>query len=211
MTAAVEACIVDAGLGNLRSVQKALERVGLEATISGDPAVVSEANRIVFPGQGGFGDAAVALGGELGRVLRERIGAGVPYLGFCLGLQMLFDASEEAPGARGLGVLGGRVSRFAADLRDGEGRRLKVPHMGWNVLDAPRDPLLDREHFYFAHSYHVEPGDPGIVIATATHGRPFVAAVRTERLSAFQFHPEKSQRAGLAVLARWVSETAGAG
>lgn len=208
-------CIVDAGLGNLRSVQKALEQVGLAARVEADPAVLRRASCLVFPGQGGFADAARALAGPLGDVLRERLAEGVPYLGLCLGLQVLFEESEEAPGARGLALLPGRVRRFGQELRAADGSRLKVPHMGWNRVeaagDAPLAGLLDGRHFYFAHSYHVVPDDPAVTLATAVHGVRFVAAVARDNLVAVQFHPEKSQRAGLALLRGWVELVRGAG
>ncbi|MBI2388972.1 MAG: imidazole glycerol phosphate synthase subunit HisH [Deltaproteobacteria bacterium] len=209
--------IVDLGLGNLRSVEKAVaaaaEHAGLAApVVTHDVDVIARAARIVVPGQGAFRDGAAALakdGGALGQALRASIARGTPYLGICLGLQLLLDESEEAPGARGLGVFAGSVVRIPDDLVH-EGRRLKVPHMGWNQPhllatrggEAARDALgRAGEWFYFVHSYHAIPHDPSVVAATATYGcLEITAALAEGSLLATQFHPEKSQRAGLALL-----------
>lgn len=208
--------IVDLGLGNLRSVEKAVavaaERAGVGVpVITQDPAVIARASRVVVPGQGAFRDGSAALardGGALAQALRETIARGTPYFGICLGLQLLLDDSEEAPGAKGLGVFRGSVRRIPDDLVF-EGRRLKVPHMGWNqphLLDneggrAARDALPSGEWFYFVHSYHAVPDDPSLVAATATYGcLELTAALARGPLLATQFHPEKSQRAGLSLL-----------
>jgi len=174
--------------------------------VSADPDRVRRAERLVVPGQGAFGDCARALEAGLREAIAEHLAKDRPYLGICLGMQVLFEASEEAPGARGLGVVRGRVRRFpigAADPRDPE-RRLKVPHMGWNEV-AGRAPLPERAWFYFVHSYYCEPEDASLVAGTAEHGpAPFCAAIARGALLAVQFHPEKSQRAGAALLARFV-------
>ncbi len=170
-----------------------------------DPDVVRRADKIVVPGQGAFRDCAASLAGGLGDVLRERIAAGVPYLGICLGLQALFETSEEAPGAVGLGVLRGRVVR----LSSGEG--FKIPHMGWNEVEILRGAGAlaafegEAPSLYFVHSYHAVPDDPAIVAAVTQHGPHRVtAAVQRENVLATQFHPEKSQAAGLRLLAAFL-------
>jgi len=224
--------IVDLGLGNLRSVEKAVAAAAEHAgagvpSITHDPEVIARATRVVVPGQGAFRDGAAALakdGGALAQALRETIGKGTPYLGICLGLQLLLDDSEEAPGSKGLGVFAGSVRRIPDDLVF-EGRRLKVPHMGWNqphllanrAGEAARDALgaagectyprpafggsVDLPWFYFVHSYHAVPADPSLVAATASYGcLEITAALAEGPLLATQFHPEKSQRAGLAML-----------
>jgi glutamine amidotransferase len=204
--------IVDLGMGNLRSVQRALERaaadggVALGVTITADPAAVMATDKIVFPGQGAFRDCAAALEGGLGEALRERLAAGTPYLGICLGLQALFQSSEEAPSARGLGVFGGAVKRL------GPAEGIKIPHMGWNRLEIVRPgagalATFDAEppYVYFVHSYHAVPEDDALVAAVTTHGpHRITAAVQRDNVVATQFHPEKSQGAGLRFLRAFV-------
>ncbi len=201
--------VVDVCSGNLRSVEKALVAVGGQVTVTHDPDVVRKADKVVVPGQGAFGAFARGLAERgLEPVLREVIARGTPYLGICLGLQVLFEESEEHGPVRGLGVIPGAVVRFRpAD------HALKVPHMGWNQIErtpeAPVDPLLaaipDRAHVYFVHSYHVVPADPRITVLTSDHGGRFCAAIRHDNLFACQFHPEKSQQVGLALLAAFVN------
>jgi glutamine amidotransferase len=198
--------IVDYGMANLRSVQKGFERVGADARIISTPAEVRQAGQLVLPGVGAIADAL--------RVLRERgldeavvghIAAGRPFLGICLGLQMLFDVGYEDGEHRALGVLRGACVRFDVDRT----AKLKVPHMGWNALRfaAPGCPLWtgleDQASVYFVHSYHVEPADREVVAAETDYGRPFVSAVWKDNLVATQFHPEKSQRVGLTMLANF--------
>ena len=205
--------VVDVGLGNLRSVEKALAHVGAEVRVSGDPEEVARAERIVVPGQGAFGDCARALEPEapLGRSILDAIRAGKPYLGICLGLQALFPSSEEAPGARGLGLFDGAVVRLPDDLRDARGARCKVPHMGWNTVATLRPhPLLPEAPtpLYFVHSYQAAPRERGLIAASCEYGgREVVAAVAKGNVFAVQFHPEKSQRAGLALLERFLGWT----
>jgi glutamine amidotransferase len=200
----VKIVVADLGSGNLRSVEKALAAVGAGVQVSADPDVIARADRLVVPGQGAFGACAVALneaGGALRQALKAFIDAGRPYFGICIGMQLLFEASEENPGAQGLGVLPGRVRRFAA--RPG----LKIPHMGWNqTRRGPGAPpgVPDGAFFYFVHSYVPEPARPEDVALTSEHGAPFCAAVARGPLFATQFHPEKSQAAGLALLRRFV-------
>jgi glutamine amidotransferase len=191
--------IVDYGSGNLRSVQKAFEHLGTAATITDDPQVVAAAERLVLPGVGAFGDAM--------RELRRRnlvppivahVRADRPFFGICMGLQLLFDTGWEGGRHEGLGLLAGDVARF--DLPAG----YKVPHMGWNTVTwrpaACPAGCADGEHFYFVHSYHARPADESVVAAVADYGGPFCAAVARGRLFATQFHPEKSQAAGLRLL-----------
>jgi glutamine amidotransferase len=203
--------IVDYGMGNLRSVQKALERVGGEARVSDRPEDVALAERLVVPGVGAFGDAMRALL-ERGLVepIREFVGRGRPVLGICLGLQIFFEESEEtgAAAARGLALFKGRVVRFGdAVVRQG----LKVPHMGWNAVEAVRpSPLFagmpERGvYFYFAHSYYADPADETVVAGRTEYGIRFASVVARENVAATQFHPEKSQTAGLALLENFVT------
>jgi glutamine amidotransferase len=220
--------LVDLGLGNLRSVEKALAAAASEAgvespTLTDDPEVIARADRVVVPGQGAFRDGAAALarnGGALGSAILEAIARGTPYLGICLGLQLLFEESEEAPGARGLAAFPGRVVRIPDGLLDAQGRRLKVPHMGWNqpvVLDTRAgksarsllEAAGEAPWFYFVHSFQALPDDPQLVAATASYGcLEITAAIDRGPLLATQFHPEKSQRAGLALLRAFLSRRA---
>ncbi|MDX1431397.1 MAG: imidazole glycerol phosphate synthase subunit HisH [Gammaproteobacteria bacterium] len=207
--------VVDYGMGNLRSVAKALERVALdgqEIVVSGDAGVIDAAERVVFPGQGAIRDCMAELARlELEPVLRRAIGE-KPFLGICLGLQALMESSEEHPETRGFGILAGRVRRFPADARNAvRGERLKVPHMGWNRVAPARDhPLWSGiaagERFYFVHSYYVDPQDEDVVAARTCYGVEFCSAAAFGSAFSTQFHPEKSQRAGLELLAnfcRW--------
>ncbi len=202
--------IVDYGMGNLRSVQKALERVGAQAAISSQPSQVADARRLVLPGVGAFGDAMAELEQrQLVEPIRHFLDSQRPFLGICLGLQLLFDSSdegaEESGGAvRGLGVLPGRVVRFPASDRH------KVPHMGWNqVTSCQESPLMvnidTSSWFYFVHSYYVVPERSEDVWLESDYIVPFCAAVRRGAVHATQFHPEKSQRVGLKLLANFVT------
>jgi glutamine amidotransferase len=197
--------IIDYGMGNLRSVQKALEAVGAEAEISADPDRVRRADRVILPGVGAFADAMAELDRTgLGQAFGDAVRSGRPCLGVCLGLQLLFDTSEEDGLHRGLGLLPGRVVKFTAP----PGERLIVPHMGWNSLSAVRPcPLLEglppEPSVYFVHSYYARPDDDSVVVATADYPRPFAALVARDNLVACQFHPEKSQRVGLAMYANF--------
>jgi imidazole glycerol-phosphate synthase subunit HisH len=195
--------VADLGSGNLRSVEKALAAVGAGVTVSGDPDAIAQAGRLVVPGQGAFGACAAALdqnGGALRQALQAFLVTGRPFFGICIGMQLLFESSEETPEARGLGVLPGRVRRFA----DRPG--LKIPHMGWNQTrrgPAANDAVPEGAFFYFVHSYFPDPARPEDVALTSEHGAPFCAAVGRGPIFATQFHPEKSQAAGLALLRRF--------
>jgi glutamine amidotransferase len=197
--------VVDSGSGNLRSVEKALVHAGAgEVRVTSDPDVVRKADRIVVPGQGAFADCTAGLRARgLEPAVREAIAAGKPYLGICLGLQVLFEESDEHGPCAGLGILKGRVVRFA----DRPG--MKVPHMGWNPVALRRDEpmwrgLPDGAHVYFVHSYYAVPTDPSVVALGCDYGGEFCAAVRKDNIFACQFHPEKSQAVGLAMLGNFV-------
>jgi glutamine amidotransferase len=199
--------IVDLGLGNLRSVARAVERAGALATISADPDALHQAAAVVVPGQGAFRDCAAALERGFGAALRDVIASGKPYLGLCLGMQILFDGSEESPGSRGLGVFAGRVRRFERDLRDPVTQRpLKIPHMGWNEVEGEHRLLPERGWFYFVHSYHCVPEDRALTVGRAHYGEELCVAIAKDNLFACQFHPEKSQDEGRALLERFVGE-----
>lgn len=203
--------VCDAGLGNLANVARAVRHAageGARVEVSSDPEAVRAADLTVFPGQGAFRDCARALSRGLGEALVEHIRRGAPYVGICLGLQVLFEESEEDPGARGLAVVPGRVVRLSPGL-DALGRREPLPHVGWNVAARapssthPAATCFDTpRHYYFVHSYAAAPADATLVSATTTYGAPFCAAIARDNVVAFQFHPEKSQRAGLDLLAR---------
>lgn len=192
-------------MGNLRSVQKALERVGSSARIVRTPAEIVQASKVILPGVGAFADAMRHLRQqELVQPLVEFARSGRPFLGICLGLQLLFDVGYEDGEWTGLGIISGRVVRFDfSDLPAARG--LKVPHMGWNRLRWDRPcPLLaglsSGEHFYFVHSYYADPVDRDVTIGWCDYGRDFTAMIWRDNIFATQFHPEKSQRAGLQIL-----------
>jgi len=195
--------IIDYGMGNLRSVQKALEAVGQQAEVTCDPDRVNQASRVILPGVGAFADAAAELRSTgLGDAFCAAVRAGKPCLGVCLGLQLLFDISEEDGQHAGLGLLPGRVVRFQ------HAPGLKIPHMGWNTLrirkPAPLLENLDPEpSVYFVHSYHAVPDNPDDIAAEADYPTPFAALIWRDNLMACQFHPEKSQRVGLAMYANF--------
>jgi len=204
--------VVDYGMGNLRSVSKALEHVAPQVTVqvTDNPGEVQAADRVVFPGQGAMPDCMREMDT---RRLRPAILAAArskPFLGICIGLQMLFGHSDEG-GVQGLGILPGRVRRFPSEpMFDREGVRLKVPHMGWNQVRQDREHALwkgieDHSRFYFVHSYYVEAEQLELVGGTAVYGVPFTCAVAKDNIFAVQFHPEKSQIAGLRLLVNFVN------
>jgi len=203
--------IIDSGIANLRSVEKAFARLGAEAVVVEEPGRLREAAGIVLPGVGAFADGIAKLRsqGFVEPLLRE-IQRGTPVLGICLGLHFLFSESEEFGLHPGMNLLAGRVRRFPEDAPDPRtpGARLKVPHMGWNRVRIERPaPILaglpDEPYFYFVHSYYVEPADPAVVAGVTEYGIRFTSAIWRENLFATQFHPEKSQSAGLQVLANF--------
>jgi glutamine amidotransferase len=198
--------IADLGLGNLHSVAQAFTRAGVAAHITRDPDELRRAERLVFPGQGAFRECAEMLATDVGPALRDFIASGRPYLGICLGMQALFETSEESEG-QGLGVFPGRVVRFAPEMHDAAtGDRLKVPHMGWNQVDTAHPMLEDAGWYYFVHSYYVVPSDPSLVAATSDYGVRFCAAVARDNVFACQFHPEKSHHAGARLIQRFLAQ-----
>jgi glutamine amidotransferase len=195
----VEIGIVDYGMGNRRSVEKALEHVGARPLVSSDPDVLTHAAGLVLPGVGAFPRAMENLKRlGLAQLLVDRVGAGAPVLGICLGMQLAFDGSEELGGADGLGIVAGTVTSLQTD-------GLKLPHIGWNEVSfRPGSPLLtelpERCAFYHVHSYAPQPADSADVLGTAVYGQEFVTAVRHGSFHGVQFHPEKSSAAGLRML-----------
>ncbi len=205
----VDVAIVDYGMGNLRSVEQALRKVApnAEVVVTDDAAVIAAAGRVVFPGQGAMRDCMHELDARGLRTAVLEAARSKPFLGICIGLQMLFEHSTEGD-IPGLGVLPGDVLRFQSNLKDERGGRLKVPHMGWNQVHHADHPLWDGiaqgERFYFVHSYYVQPQDAALVQATSDYPQPFVCAVARNNLFAVQFHPEKSHAAGLKLLQNFV-------
>lgn len=201
----LDTVIIDSGSGNLHSVERALERVGASVTISSDPERVLRADRLVVPGQGAFQNCIAALRKSgLDQAIREFAASGKPYFGICLGLQVLFEDSEEHGVSEGLGLIPGHVVRFFSD-----DPALKIPHIGWSsVTSNGHEPLMkgipEGGHFYFVHSYYVVPKEPEIIAMHAVYGTDFAAAIRYENLFACQFHPEKSQALGLRLLENFV-------
>jgi imidazole glycerol-phosphate synthase subunit HisH len=194
--------IVDYGMGNLRSVTNAFRSLGAEITVTRDPGAIRNARAVVLPGVGAFGKCVENLKRfELFDLLKEQIAAGKPYLGICLGMQILLESSEEAPGVEGMGVIKGRVVRFRGAM--------KIPHMGWNNVEVVQSgPIFDAiptgSYFYFVHSYYPDPAED--VAATVTeYGARFVSSIRKDNVFASQFHPEKSQRIGLQLLKNFVN------
>jgi glutamine amidotransferase len=191
--------IVDYGMGNLRSVEKGFQKVGVDARVVSDPESVDNASGVVLPGVGAFRDCMKNLGDLdlIGSILRS-IEKGKPYMGICLGLQVLFSESKEFGHSRGLDIFKGKVPRFPES-------ELKVPHMGWNSIKIKKDcPVLaevpDGSYMYFVHSYYVEPEEEGIIAATTDYGVEFTSMVWKDNVVAMQFHPEKSQNLGLKIL-----------
>ncbi len=198
--------VLDYGIGNLRSAQKALEHVGADARLTADAGLAAEAAAVVLPGVGAFGRCMEALHDTgLAEVARRAAASGRPFLGICVGMQLMFDASEEDPVVPGLGILAGTVRALPP--------RVKRPQIQWNTLVPVRpsrllDGLTEPAWMYFVHSFAPEPADPGIVVATCDYGGPVVAAVESGNIAATQFHPEKSGHDGLALLAGWVRAVA---
>ncbi len=196
--------IIDYDMGNLRSVSKAVEHVGGKGLITRDPKLLAKADKVILPGVGAFRDCIGNLK-EYGLVepVKEFIASGRPFLGICVGMQLLADESEEGGRYEGLGIIPGKVRRFPAESG------LKIPHMGWNQLKLQGNPTLlkglDEEFVYFVHSYYLEPAKPkSVVAATCDYGPTFAAALEKDNIFATQFHPEKSQSVGLKILERFV-------
>ena len=199
--------VIDYGMGNLRSVQKALEFVGAKVIVTHDPDLILNADSVVLPGVGAFKDCMANLE-ELKLIdpIRKFIDGGKPFLGICLGLQVLFEESAEYGPVAGLGILPGKVIKFSGGSSETKnGRPIKIPHMGWNKVDIKKkDPLFDKvdaaPYFYFVHSYYVVPKDQNMVATVTNYGVEFVSGIQYKNIYAFQFHPEKSQTMGLSLL-----------
>ncbi|MBN1997712.1 imidazole glycerol phosphate synthase subunit HisH [candidate division KSB1 bacterium] len=196
-------CIIDYGAGNLRSVQKAVEYNGAKTVVSSNSRDIAGADKVIFPGVGAFGKAMEAIQQlDLQTAILDFIHSGKPFLGICLGMQLLFENSQENPEVAGFGVFKGQVKRFPKDF--------KVPHLGWNVLiKTQKSPLWvdipDHAYFYFAHSYYVVPQNPEIVAGQSDYGIKYTVAVRRENVFGLQFHPEKSQKYGLKILENFIA------
>jgi glutamine amidotransferase len=207
----VDIAVVDYGMGNLRSVHQAVRKVapGANILVTGEPEVIASAARVIFPGQGAAPDCLREIRSRhLDRVIAGVVSEGKPFLGICMGLQVLFQHSEEGD-TPCLGMFPGQVRRFASGLQDVQGNKLKVPHMGWNQVHhgdhVMWEGIAQDARFYFVHSYHVQPQDTAIVQATSDYPQPFVCAVAHKNLFAVQFHPEKSAAAGLRLLQNFVN------
>ena len=202
--------VIDYGMGNLRSVQKALEFVGAKVIVTHDPDLILNANSVVLPGVGAFKDCMANLKKlKLVDPIRKFIDGGKPFLGICLGLQVLFEESEEYGPVAGLGILPGKVVKFPGGSSETKnGRPIKIPHMGWNQIKVKKNvPLFggvgDAPYFYFVHSYYVVPEDQNMIATVTNYGVEFVSGIQHENIYAFQFHPEKSQTLGLSILERF--------
>ncbi len=197
--------IIDYDAGNIRSVEKAVALLGHEAVVTGKQEMILSADHVILPGVGAFGDAMDKLKRfGLIETIREAVRRKLPFLGICLGLQLMFESSEEAPGVEGLGLLPGKILR----IPDGEG--LKIPHIGWNSLKFPNQGRLFRgiaedAYVYFVHSYYLQADDPQIVTATTEYGTLIHASVERDNLFACQFHPEKSSEPGLMILQNFLN------
>ncbi|MBN2453554.1 MAG: imidazole glycerol phosphate synthase subunit HisH [Candidatus Omnitrophica bacterium] len=199
--------VIDYGMGNLRSVQKAFELIGAGTKVTSRPSDLARCGGIVFPGVGAFGDAMKELKRRgLERPIREAIASGKPFLGLCLGMQLLFERSDEAPGVKGLSVFSGEVKRFAFPKGG-----YKVPHMGWNSIEPVSSRgahilkgVPDGSYMYFVHSYYVKPKDKKSVLTMTGYGIDFASGIRRDNVYGFQFHPEKSQGLGLKILKNFV-------
>jgi len=202
--------VIDYGMGNLRSVQKSLEFVGAKVIVTHDPDLILNANSVVLPGVGAFKDCMANLKKlKLVDPIRKFIDGGKPFLGICLGLQVLFEESEEYGPVAGLGILPGKVVKFPGGSSETKnGRPIKIPHMGWNQIKVKKNvPLFrgvgDAPYFYFVHSYYVVPEDQNMIATVTNYGVEFVSGIQHKNIYAFQFHPEKSQTLGLSILERF--------
>ncbi len=196
--------IIDYDAGNLRSVQKALEFLGYEAVITSEESEILSAERVILPGVGAFGEAMEQLKNRgLDETIQKVVESGKPFLGICLGLQLLFEESEESPDVKGLGILSGKIAKISG------GQGLKIPHMGWNQLNIRKEKgflrgLGQQPFVYFVHSYYMEPSDHTIIAATTDYGIELPVAVEKDNVMAAQFHPEKSGTVGLQILKNFV-------
>ena len=196
--------IIDYDAGNIRSVEKAIKHLGEEVVITGDPQCILASDKVILPGVGAFGDAMDRIRqAGLDQVIYDVVDKKIPFLGICLGLQLLFESSEEAPGVPGLGLLGGKIIRIP------EGDGLKIPHMGWNSIRCRKDSRLfqglpEEVYVYFVHSYYLQAENPEDVAATTYYSTQIHAAVEHENIYACQFHPEKSSEVGLKILDNFI-------
>lgn len=201
--------VIDYGMGNLRSVQKSFEKIGVAAKLTNDKKVIQKAKAIVLPGVGAFGAAMKNLQKfDLIDVLKEKLAQGTPFLGICLGLQVLFEKSEEAPKLKGLGIFKGSVKHFYS-LKGFPKDKLTIPHMGWNQVQRKNRSSIFKDipedaYFYFVHSYYVDPEEKDIIIGTSNYGKDLVVAIEKGNITATQFHPEKSSPWGVKVLENFV-------
>ncbi|MBN1865365.1 MAG: imidazole glycerol phosphate synthase subunit HisH [Victivallales bacterium] len=202
--------IIDYGMGNLRSVSKAFVHIGADPIVTSDRKIIAKADKIVLPGVGNFGDGARQIDRlQIRKPIIEAILSGKDFLGICLGMQLLMESSEEAPGAKGLAVFKGMVSRLPSS------ENLKIPHIGWNSISITnhRSPLLanvhDHSFFYFVHSYFADPSEREVVSSVSSHGINFPASISCKNIFATQFHPEKSQNSGLQLLKNFLGITNG--
>lgn len=198
--------IIDYGIGNLRSIEKAFQSVGANVLRTDDPKRIAEAERLVLPGVGAFGACADEIRKrDLEKPIHDYVATGRPFLGVCVGMQLLFEIGEERGEHAGLGLLSGRVVHFHHEGNNGTTQGLKVPHMGWNTVDLHRaSPLLKNlgtpPYFYFVHSYHAQPEQAEDVLGATNYGASFAAIVQRNNVFGVQFHPEKSQKDGLQIL-----------
>ncbi len=205
--------VIDYGMSNLRSVVKGFENVGVKVCLTSDKRVAAAADKLVLPGQGAFSDCMKNLRDlDLVDVIKNHIHSGKPYLGICIGLQLLFTESEEFELTKGLDIIKGRVVKFPEEEFARMETKLKIPHMGWNSLDIKKDtPLLkgiaDGTYFYFVHSFYVKPEDESVTAATTNYGIDFTSMVSFDNVFACQFHPEKSRSEGLKILKNFGSLT----
>jgi len=208
--------IVDYGMGNLRSVQKAFERTGLNAQVTNIPETIKKADALVLPGVGAFRDCMANLAHlELEDTVKSFIKTGKPYFGICLGLQILLTSSEEFGISKGLDIIKGSVVEFNKNMPDPQsGEIMKIPHMGWNTLENMKqsplfDGIKDGEYFYFVHSFYIKPSDMAYASSTTGYGIEFVSSIWKDNIVATQFHPEKSQTAGLKIIenfGKWIKK-----
>lgn len=201
--------IIDYDMGNLRSVEKALKRVGANPVVTRNPQKILDASAVVLPGVGAFKECMKNLENYgLVEPILKSVSSGKPFLGICLGLQLLFEEGEEDGPSKGLGVIKGKVLKFPQGMKD-EGRELKIPHMGWNDVRKEKESRFlknteDKTFFYFVHSYYAAPDDKTVTLTTTSYGTEFASSIEKDNVVACQFHPEKSQKAGLGLLKNFI-------